>query len=396
MKNIMNNTVRKQKSVTNHRTNKNKRRKIISDTNVSQVSDDHLLENPLNHRTTRSPENILAKMNKINNRRKNISTHLHSFVPKDIADLIAEYDYYIEGVSHNFRRNMTCEAILSDGRVIGKSLGVLKILNIKTGKIDTTFRCHTGEIKSIAMHPDGRIVSCAVNDTMIKIWNPLTKKCEVELNNHNNPSCVAVLPNGNVVCGSYKTLTIWNQETEKNYVIHHRSPQLLTPHDDWISCITTLSNRRFASGSYDSTITVWNFDNNDMIACLHLRGHTAGVICLATLPDGRIVSGSTDFTLKIWNTLTGTNDITLVGHTDIVSCVTVLPDGRIASGSMDRTIKIWNPKTGKCHVTFYNNDKVYNIMTYYDGRIISQTIFDMFDSIYFSHQSIFDVMKIWS
>jgi WD40 repeat protein len=78
-----------------------------------------------------------------------------------------------------------------------------------------------------------------------------------------------------------------------------------------------------------------------------LAGHSSSVKALAMLQDGRFASGSTDHTIKLWNTnFAGLIfRATLVGHSSSVKALAVLPDGRLASGSTDLTIKLWDPAT---------------------------------------------------
>ena len=73
-----------------------------------------------------------------------------------------------------------------------------------------------------------------------------------------------------------------------------------------------------------------------------LEGHTENVSCVSVLPDGRVVSGSWDSTLRVWNAATGACERVLEGHTHWVTCVSVLPDGRVVSGSDDKTLRVWD------------------------------------------------------
>jgi hypothetical protein len=78
------------------------------------------------------------------------------------------------------------------------------------------------------------------------------------------------------------------------------------------------------------------------------------VVCVAVLPDGNFVSGSYDTTVRIWNTLTGETIRTFPGNTKNVNCVAVLPNRHIVSGSEDGTLRIWSylpKKTGKAMKT---------------------------------------------
>ncbi|KAJ1655411.1 hypothetical protein IWQ61_004840 [Dispira simplex] len=77
-----------------------------------------------------------------------------------------------------------------------------------------------------------------------------------------------------------------------------------------------------------------------------LEGHTDGVLCLQ-FDDQYLISGSYDSTVKVWNLDTGTVIRTLEGHT---MCIRALQfdQVKLITGSMDDTIKIWNYRTGQC------------------------------------------------
>ena len=138
-----------------------------------------------------------------------------------------------------------------------------------------------------------------------------------------------------------------------------------------ICCILSLNNGYFASGSYDTTIRIWNPNTGECIKTF--QGHSGPVNCLALLPDGRLISGSDDNTIRIWDPNTGECIKTLKGHCGHVVCLTLLPDGKLISGSNDQTIRIWDIKTDECTTTT-NNDKfsfVTCLALLHDSRIIA-------------------------
>jgi len=75
-----------------------------------------------------------------------------------------------------------------------------------------------------------------------------------------------------------------------------------------------------------------------------LAGHSGWVNAVAFSADGRrIASGSWDTTVKVWDATTGEVEKTLAGHSDGVNAVAFSADGRrIASGSWDDTVKLWD------------------------------------------------------
>ena len=79
-----------------------------------------------------------------------------------------------------------------------------------------------------------------------------------------------------------------------------------------------------------------------------LEGHTDAVQSVAFSPDGQMLaSGSWDSTIRLWNPNTAQQKNLLIGHTNIVS-VAFSPDGQtLVSGSWDRSIRLWQTHTGK-------------------------------------------------
>ena len=147
-------------------------------------------------------------------------------------------------------------------------------------------------------------------------------------------SCVAILPNGRVVSGSGdNTLKVWDVSRGQcirtltghtNYALRRRPVEQRvdrssTPRRAQVSCVAALPNGRVVSGSWDETLKVWDASTSE---CLRtLSGHTswarrrrpverrvdrsstprrAQVRCVAVLSHGRVVSGSDDGTLKVW------------------------------------------------------------------------------------------------
>ena len=97
-------------------------------------------------------------------------------------------------------------------------------------------------------------------------------------------------------------------------------------------------DRILATGSYDSTIKIWDIETGEKIRTL--RGHTSGLRCLQ-FDDNKLISGSIDTTIKVWNWRAGICLSTYTGHSGGV--IGLHFDGSVlVSGSMDRTIKIWN------------------------------------------------------
>eukprot|EP00727_Mastigamoeba_balamuthi_P006274 m51a1_g2266 hypothetical protein (760) ;mRNA; r:345158-348398 len=79
-----------------------------------------------------------------------------------------------------------------------------------------------------------------------------------------------------------------------------------------------------------------------------LRGHQDKVTCCAFSPDGSsLVSGSFDTSVRVWDAATGAQTATLVAHTHtVISCAFMpLEPSRVISAAWDGTIRIWDTAT---------------------------------------------------
>ncbi|KAK2740950.1 hypothetical protein FQN57_005954 [Myotisia sp. PD_48] len=110
------------------------------------------------------------------------------------------------------------------------------------------------------------------------------------------------------------------------------------------------------------------------------RGHTNGVMCLQ-FEDNILATGSYDTTIKIWDTDTGKELRTLRGHQSTIRCLQ-FDDTKLISGSLDRTIKVWNWRTGECMSTY----------TGHQGGVLSLH----FDSTTLASGSKDNTIKIWN
>ncbi len=159
---------------------------------------------------------------------------------------------------------------------------------------------------------------------------------------------------------------------------------ILNAHDATVKALATLSNNRFVSASYDSTIKVWNSLTFELISFI-VPLNSDSINSLAVLQNGNLVSGGSDFNIRLWNMNTydeiGIKETTQVfaivtmqngsiaygvregsihfldpikldeqyrivnAHQQVIWALTLLANGNLVSGSADSLVKIWDKTT---------------------------------------------------
>ena len=181
----------------------------------------------------------------------------------------------------------------------------------------------------------------------------------------------------------------------------------------------TISDGKLYSGSGDKTIKVWNCSNHELITTLGVpeehdeegeyEGHTRSVDCL-TINDGKLYSGSWDTTIKVWDCSTNKLITTLTEHTkrldrlltyggklysqagnvikvydcsddtlittlkDHTGCIECLEihDGKLYTGSFDRTINVYDCSDYSLITTLRGHTSAVNDLTFQNGKLYSK------------------------
>jgi WD40 repeat protein len=117
-------------------------------------------------------------------------------------------------------------------------------------------------------------------------------------------------------------------------------------HAGWIPALVNLPNNRFATGSFDRTIKIWDFE---LDICVHTIQETSWVFSLMFIDKlGLLLSGACSGLLKLWDISSYKCVRIIKAHNKCISCFLLLPSGYFVTGACDTNIKIWDLNGFEC------------------------------------------------
>jgi WD40 repeat protein len=113
-------------------------------------------------------------------------------------------------------KRVTCLAFFPDGKKVatGGSRGFIKIWKLSTGTEIMSFKAHSGEVDSIEISPDGKIIAGGLDDN-IRIWDSTTGNEIMTFKTHEKKvDSIEISPDGKIIAtGSDATIRIWDSTT---------------------------------------------------------------------------------------------------------------------------------------------------------------------------------------
>lgn len=235
-------------------------------------------------------------------------------------------------------------AISPDGKILasGNDRNTVSIYNLKSQELLKTLNGHKNVIRSLVFSPDGKTLISGDGDGKIEIWDWQTETTKAEIAGHSGSIwSLAISPDGKTLVSSSedRLVKFWNLETGQ---LIRTLPKFSAP---IFSVVFTPNGEKLAIGSREE-IKIWDIQIEAFVRSI--EKHQEAVRALAISPDGKyLVSGSWDTTVKVWELKTGKLIHTLQGHENRVVSVGITRDSqKIVSGSVDNTIDVWNIDDG--------------------------------------------------
>ena len=262
--------------------------------------------------------------------------------------------------------------------------------NLKLNKTNPpTIGCFTilntnNKLNCADMTNDGGIIACGFKNGEIMIW-VLDKNINIEISKKNikeleeyrntdfatffkNQSQKQLNENPQKSTTSNKNPNIKTEEetrekSDPEFVYEcitsrHRKFSLYGHTESIFSISISSNNKNIISGSYYSTIRLWNLHTKTCIAIF--KGHFAPILSVKFSPLSHyFASGGCDKTARLWSINSCGSLRIFVGHLSDVEIVKFHPNSLyLITSSNDKTIRLWSIKSGDCVRIFVNYSKV--------------------------------------
>jgi WD40 repeat protein/energy-coupling factor transporter ATP-binding protein EcfA2 len=254
-------------------------------------------------------------------------------------------------------------------------------------------------IYSLDISPDGKRFVTTGTDYTIRIWEIETGQIIKAWTGEHQRNCTSdgwcgatnarYSHDGNyiITCDFGGQAKVW--DADGNFVKNLNESDPTKSHQQQVNGIDmSRDNQYIATGSYDKTVRLWNFETGQLIKVL--SGHSKAVNCVKFAPDSQtLLTASADQTAKLWD-LEGKILVDIKGHADNVYSGDFSETGDyLVTASQDKTAKIWDKK-GKLIYTLTGHTEGVNSAYFSpDGQSVitasqdkSARIWPLLDQIY--------------
>jgi WD40 repeat protein/DNA-binding SARP family transcriptional activator len=272
-------------------------------------------------------------------------------------------------ILHAHQEDVRSLAFHPNGRLMasGDQDGLIYLWELDTGQqFGNPLEGHQGQVSSLAFSPDGLILASGGFDDAIILWDvdessdSFGQLIGVPIRGHGgNVWDVSFSPDGRLLASGSadKKIILWDV-SEGSVKYDQASISILNGHDGIVTSLAfSPDGGTLASGSADKTVILWDINTRVQVTAA-LQSHEAFVSSIAFSPDGRtLASSGKDNTVRLWDVDQGSASFgqllrePLSGHTETVWDLAFSPIGnQLASGSEDGTVQIWD--ADQASVTF--------------------------------------------
>ena len=256
--------------------------------------------------------------------------------------------------------------------------GTMRLFNADTGAAINPHPQRVGDLRAIAVSPDGNVVFTGGAGGELQLLDPHSSQLRTAMQVFSDSTAVlaalAVGRGGDLLAAASDKgdIAIYDTKTLKpqgpNIEIRDASGSKLSP----FQIAFSPDGRTLAVAAAD--LELWDVDTRTLVHRIRLGTTSFGTWAMAVAfsPDGqRVVTGRQDGAVQLWDPGTGAQvGQTLIGHAGMVQGAAFSPDGRqIATTSVDGTLRLWSATVGQ--LMRGTDDHLFHAVFSPDGHLVA-------------------------
>ena len=236
-------------------------------------------------------------------------------------------------------------AFSPDGQTLasGGLDNIVRIWDVRTGKVLHRLTEHQHWVNSVAFSPDGQTLASGAMDNTVYLWDVRTGRVRDTFNYGDWVDSVAFSPDGKMLAigGSYGSIRLWDVLTG---VVRDTFNLGI-----WVHSVAFSPDGNTLAGlsPEDGNIRLWDVDTG--VSRHTFNEFTAGVINkILFSPDGWTLASQEENVIRLWDVRTNTVRHTLTGIVERASCAFSPDSQTIACGVWnERSVYLWDVDTGE-------------------------------------------------
>jgi serine/threonine protein kinase len=225
--------------------------------------------------------------------------------------------------------------------------GSVRLWDLSTKSVKTTFKAHRGVIWVARFAPDGEYLATGGDDGLLKLWHSGEKEPFQSFQHPNAVRGLTLSSDGQRLFAGDRQggLHVWAADGTQP-LAESQQPEAI------YAVALSPDGSTLATAGSDKAIRLWNAATLEQK--LQLEGHAAQVYALAFNRDGsRLASVGWDHIVRTWDTSSGLLEKSWPAHGGDIWAVAYSPDGqRLATGGIDGAVRLWNPVDGEPLATY--------------------------------------------
>lgn len=231
-------------------------------------------------------------------------------------------------------------AFSPDGKLVasGSVDNTMRLWEVSDGELLRTMQGHPFPVLAITFSPNGTTLATGSSDSVVRIWRVTDGQLVTALSGHAGKiTSVDYSPDGRFLASASEDYTVRLWRLLDNRPIDVIDEGMSQPN----RVVFSPDGKMLAWGEQNGKIRIWRISDRAWMQVL--SDDNAAVTSLAYSPDGSLLAaGYTDGSLRIWRPDDGRLLITHPAHAQAITGLAFSPDNdQLLTGSRDQTLRLW-------------------------------------------------------